>query len=210
MNSKDSGLSQSTEEDIGSFIVQTMKTVINQLNALRTDGYIVMLDAKGATSTPSLTVKYAPHTRTNQRTLLSTLETLRTRGWDLNRLNPTSKESLLPFLGSLVGRSSQEVEDTLQAYLYPTSMKQEIKSSSSKSDTQKEAIEDLLLQEVAPLFVTGSNAYQEYSDFYLSQRVAVTQLSYDGQDVLQSPSQVLAVEQCYNDCVRMFPTGDIF
>lgn len=210
MNSKDSDLSQSTEEDIGSFIVQTMKTVINQLNALRTDGYIVTLDAKGATSTPSLTVKYAPHTQTNQRTLLSTLETLRTRGWDLNRLNPTSKESLLPFLGNLVGRSSQEVEDTLQAYLYPTSTKQETKFSSSKSDTQKEATEDSPSQEAVPLFVTGSNVYPEYNDFCWSQREAVTQLSYDGQDALQSLSQVQAVELCCNECVSMFPTGDIF
>lgn len=202
MSSKDSDLSQSTEEDTGLFIVQTTMTVTNLLNALRMDGYIVTQVVDGATSIPSLVVEYAPQ-RTmeseGKRTLLSSLETLQMRGWDLSRLNPTSKESLLLFLGNLVGRSTQEVEDTLQEFSSRILTLNEIESPSSRLGMVTVQDDGSLSVEGYPQYATDSNAYPDARDFCWQPRVAETQPSSDGQDAQPSLYQVRQAARYYNE-----------
>lgn len=138
------GFNRKTEEDTGSSIVQRMKTVTNQLSALRTDGFIVTLDAPEDTSTPSLTVRYAAQKADFflTRNLWFEMETLRSYGWDLSLLPKTSKEYLLPFLEKLAGKNGQEVMDILQEYSSPISARTNPRLSSSKSDTETEPQED--------------------------------------------------------------------
>lgn len=207
MNSKDSDLSQSTVEDIGSYIAQITTTIINQLSALRTDGYIVTLGVKGATSTPYLTVTYAPEPKTyNSKTLLTTLETLQIRGWDLSRLNPTSKESLLPFFGKLVGRSSQEVEDILQEYSSRTSTQPEVECSSFSYGTQRGVREDSHSPRVANQLRTVWNAYQNANGTYWSQRGVGTVSYSDGQACQPSQCRVRVREVSFDDFANTVAT----
>lgn len=210
MNSNDSDSNQSTAEDTGSYIVQTMMTAISQLNALRTAGYIVTLDVPDATSTPSLTVKCATQETLQKRHLLSTLKTLQNYGWDLNRLNPTSKESLLPFLGRLVGKSSQVVEDTLQEYSSRTSTQQEQESHSSKSGMVKVVSAGSPSQEVYLQYAMDSIVYDELRDFCWQQRAVETQSSCGGQDVQQLESRLRAVEELLRTCASTAMNTDLY
>lgn len=211
MNSNASDSNQSTGEDIGSYIVQITTTLINQLNALRMDGYIVTLGAKDATSTPSLIVRYAPEAPPcDNRTLLTTLATLQIRGWDLNRLNPTSKESLLPFLGRLVGRSSQEVEDTLQELSSHTSTPQEQRCSSSRLDTVTVHNDGSLSVRGYSLSAMAWSAWAERINTYSQQRAAETRSSSDGQGSQQLRYHQPAQVRYYNDFAYTARNGDLY
>lgn len=201
MNSNDSVLNQSTEDVTGSSIVQTIMTAINQLSALRMDGYIVTLDARGVTSTLSLTATYVPETIERRGRLLNALETLLRYGLDSTRLKPTSKECLLQFLGKLVGKSSQEVEDMLQASSSLILTQREQRCFSSKLGTVRVLRDGSLFVEGHNQLAMGWNACQRQISIFSPQRGAETQSFLDGQEYRQSPCLVQALEPFCNGCV---------
>ena len=197
LGSRNFTLTLSGEEDIGQFTAQFMKTVINLLSVLATDGYTasrVVLDGTSIHSVRALSTTKSQALGTMDYARLA-MPTLLTYGLSLVLSQDQLKEYHLKcsmLLGGDYGLIT--ILDCKEVPSSRISIRVKPKYAFTKLDTWRE-IEDLPLQEIASRFVTDLSVLRIVESFLSSLKVAETQSSSGWQEYRQSHSHQQAQEQ---------------